>query len=348
MKNNTKALLVRCDEIRGNINRLPRVRLAHVPTPLEECPRLSEMLGGPRIFIKRDDCTGLAFGGNKARQLEFTLGEALSQGADTVVIGAASQSNHCRQAAAAAARLGLECTLCLQRDSKSVVLQGNYLIDRLLSADVRLVDAEMGAQMEEVVKEVAEKLRNQGRRSYPIVPPRSEVLGAVAYVEALVELWEQLIKIDLVMDKLYVCSAGPTGAGLLLAQQILVVDSDVIAIAPMRSRLPAQEKMVTIADMVSKELGFQIDVTSDRIVCYEDYVGPGFGAVTEESRAAVELMAEKEGILLEPVWSGKALAALIDHIQRRQLTSAQTVVFLHTGGTPTLFAYVNELMGEQE
>src|SRR5262249_1884762 len=198
------------ESLENALQTLPRVRLAHLPTPLEECPRLSAALGDVRVWIKRDDATGLAFGGNKARQLEFTLGEALAQGADCIVQGAGSQSNHCRQTAAACARLGIECLLVLRRDAKAEMLQGNLLLDRLLGAQVRFVECGLGPELEAAKAAVGEELRSQGRRPYVIGDPRARILGAAAYAQIGSELAGQLADAGIRPDALYVCSAGPT------------------------------------------------------------------------------------------------------------------------------------------
>ena len=189
------------------ITQMPQVDLGHFPTPLEECPRLSEALGGPRIFIKREDCSGLAFGGNKVRQLTFTIGDAVAQGADTIIQGAASQSNHCRQAAAACGKLGLKCYLRLARDHKSI-LQGNLLLDNLADADVEIVDVPFGPELDVVKYELAEKLKAEGMKPYVLASPRSTALAAVAFTWCIAEIAQQQQQLGIDADWIYTASVG--------------------------------------------------------------------------------------------------------------------------------------------
>ena len=206
-------------EIRERIDRLPRVRLAHLPTPLEEMPRLSAHLGGPRILIKRDDCTGLAFGGNKTRHNEFVLGRALEEGADTLVWGAGVQSNNCRQTAAAAAKLGLECYLVLSTQDSDDEFQGNLLLDHLVGAHVELTSDPMGPDLWHRLEEKTEALRRQGRKVFTVADPRARAAAAVSYTLAVLELLEQLKDRDLTVDAVYFSSAGSTGAGYLSGKE---------------------------------------------------------------------------------------------------------------------------------
>jgi D-cysteine desulfhydrase family pyridoxal phosphate-dependent enzyme len=331
------------EALRTGLERLPRVRLAHLPTPLEECPRLSAALGDARVWIKRDDATGLAFGGNKARQLEFTLGEALAQGADCIVQGAGSQSNHCRQTAAACARLGLDCILCLRRDARAEPLQGNLLLDRLLGAQVRWVDCELGPELESAKAGIGEELRRQGRRPYVIGEPRGRILGAVAYAATGLELLDQLAAAGIQPEFLYACSAGATGAGLLLAARALSASWQPVFVAPIRWPYDTAEAMARTATAAAAELGLALELDRADLRLEEEYVGPAYGAVTREGKAAIQLLARTEGILLDPVYTGKAMAGMIDHVRRGKVPPGSTLLFLHTGGTPALFAYADEV-----
>ncbi|MBI3911437.1 MAG: D-cysteine desulfhydrase family protein [Armatimonadetes bacterium] len=330
--------------VRAAIDRLPRVRLAHLPTPLEPCPRLSRALGDVEIWIKRDDATGLAFGGNKARQLEFTLGEALARGADCIIQGAASQSNHCRQTAAACARLGLECILVLRRDAKSSPVQGNLLLDHILGARVVWTEAALGPDLEAEKHAVGERLRAEGRRPYVIGEPGAKMLGAVAYLAALLELHEQMTEQGLTPHAVYVCSAGPTLAGLALGARLLGDPYRVVAIAPIRWPDDARAQIAGAVAAAAAELGVAADLLPEDLHCHEEYVGPAYGVLTPEARAAIELTARTEGILLDPVYTGKAMAGMIDHVRRGVVPPGATLVFIHTGGTPALFAYADELV----
>ena len=332
-------------QLRELIGKLPRVELAHKPTPLEACPRLSEALGGPRILIKRDDCTGLAFGGNKARQLEFTLGEAMARGADLIIHGAASQSNHCRQAVAAAAKLGLKTVLVLARDANSVPIQGNLLLDYILGAEVRLVEASgPGPGLNEIKKEVAEEYRAQGCNPFVIAPPISTTLGAVAYADCLLETCDQLHEREIQADYLVVSSAGATQSGLVLANKATGAGLKIIGIAPIRWPYDTATDMAETANRVAERLDLELTVEPEEVYNTDAYVGEAYGIVTREGVEALRLMACTEGIILDPSYTAKALAGLMDLVQRGEIESDATVVFLHTGGTPALFAYAEELL----
>jgi D-cysteine desulfhydrase family pyridoxal phosphate-dependent enzyme len=325
------------------LGRLPRARLAHLPTPLEECPRLSSALGDVRVWIKRDDTTGLAFGGNKARQLEFTLGEALAQGADCVVQGAASQSNHCRQTAAACNRLGLDTYLCLVRDTKAEPVQGNLLLDELMGARIRWVECALGPELEQAKLALAEELRVQGRRPYVIGEPRGKLLGAAAYALAACELRSQLEAAGIRPDGLYVCSSGATGSGLTVAAAAIPLEFPLAFVAPIRWPYDTAAAMAATATGLAAELGLPHRFDREAVNVTEDYVGPEYGAVTREALVALQLVARTEGVLLDPVYTAKAMAGLIDHVRRGRVRPGASLVFLHTGGTPALFAYAEEL-----
>lgn len=330
-------------QLRQLIDKLPRVELAHKPTPLEECRRLSEVLGGPRILIKRDDCTGLAFGGNKARQLEFTLGRAVAQGADLIVHGAASQSNHCRQTAAAAAKLGLKAVLVVHRDAKSSPLQGNLLLDHILGAEVRLAEVD-GPGLAVIKEQVAEEFRGQGYHPFVIASPMSATLGAAAYADCLLETCDQLDNRGIRADYLVTCSSGATQPGLLLANKAIGAGLKVIGISPRHRSDDPAAVMASTVSRTAALLGLELTVTPEEICNTQDYVGEAYGIVTREGIEALRLMAHTEGILLDPSYSAKALAGLVDLIRTGKIESDATVVFLHTGGTPALFAYAEELL----
>jgi 1-aminocyclopropane-1-carboxylate deaminase/D-cysteine desulfhydrase-like pyridoxal-dependent ACC family enzyme len=329
------------NKLRKSIAELRRVALAHKLTPLEECPRLSEALGGPRILIKRDDCTGLAFGGNKARQLEFTLGEAMARGADLIVHGAASQSNHCRQTAAAAAKLGLKTVLVLTCHVKSAPVQGNLLLDYVLGAEVRLVETS-GPALNEIKKDVGKEYRAQGHNPFVIAPPISATLGAVAYVDCLVEICDELNERGIRADYLVTCSSAATQSGLVLANKATGADQDQ-CIAPTRRPYSIAAAMADVANRAAERLGVDVTVGPEEVHNTDDYVGKAYGIVTGEGIEALRLVARTECIILDPSYTAKALAGLIHLTRIGQIESAATVVFLHTGGTPALFAYAEEL-----
>ena len=323
------------------VAQIPQVDLGHFPTPLHECPRLSETLGGPRIFMKREDCSGLAFGGNKVRQLTFTIGDAVAQGADTIVHGAASQSNHCRQAAAACGKLGLNCYLRLARDHKSI-LQGNLLLDNLAGVDVEIVDAPFGPELDVVKYELAEKLKTQGMKPYVVASPRSTALAAVAFTWCIAEIAQQQQQLGINADWIYTCSVGGTQAGLVLGTKTLGLKMKPFGIAPIvwEGKL---ERMRTAANSAAELLELDTRVTDADIQNTDDYIGQAYGYLTPECIDALKLVAKTEGIFLDPVYTAKAMAGLMDHIQQGKLGRDDTVIFLHTGGTPALFAYQEEL-----
>ena len=324
------------------IAQLPQVDIGHFPTPLEECPRLSEELGGPRIFIKREDCSGLAFGGNKVRQLTFTIGDGVNQGADTIIQGAASQSNHCRQAAAASAKLGLKCYLRLARDNKSV-RQGNVLLDELSGADVEFVDASMGSELDAIKYALAEELKEKGLKPYVLAAPRSTALAAVAFAWCIAEIHEQQEAIGIDADWIYAASAGGTQGGLILGTKVLGMEMKPFGIAPI-GWPDRVERIRNAANDASGILGLDLVINDDDVRNSDDYVGEDYGVLTPECVDALKLMARTEGIFLDPSYTSKALSGLIDHIQKGRISADETVIFLHTGGTPALFAYNEELI----
>ena len=332
------------DTLIQKVDQIPQVDLGYFPTPLQECPRLSETLGGPRILMKREDCSGLAFGGNKVRQLTFTIGDAVAQGADTIVHGAASQSNHCRQAAAACGKLGLNCYLRLARDHKSI-LQGNLLLDNLAGVDVEIVDAPFGPELDVVKYELAEKLKAQGLKPYVVASPRSTALAAVAFTWCIAEIAQQQQQLGIDADWIYTCSVGGTQAGLVLGTKTLELKMKPFGIAPIvwEGKL---ERMHTAANSAAELLELDTRVADADIQNTDDYIGQAYGYLTPECIDALKLVAKTEGIFLDPVYTAKAMACLIDHIQQGKLGRDDTVIFLHTGGTPALFAYQEELTAD--
>ena len=326
------------------VAQIPQVDLGYFPTPLQECPRLSETLGGPRIFMKREDCSGLAFGGNKVRQLTFTIGDAVAHGADTIVHGAASQSNHCRQAAAACGKLGLNCYLRLARDHKSI-LQGNLLLDNLAGVDVEIVDVPFGPELDVVKYELAEKLKTQGMKPYVVASPRSTALAAVAFTWCIAEIAQQQQQLGINADWIYTCSVGGTQAGLVLGTKTLGLKMKPFGIAPIvwEGKL---ERMCTAANSAAELLELDTRVTDADIQNTDDYIGQAYGYLTPECIDALKFVAKTEGIFLDPVYTAKAMAGLIDHIQQGKFGRDDTVIFLHTGGTPAIFAYQEELTAD--
>jgi L-cysteate sulfo-lyase len=336
----TDELAARMAHVRVALERVPRVRLGHLPTRLDPCPRLEAALDGPEIWCKRDDCTGLAFGGNKTRQLEYVLGDALAQGADVLIQGAASQSNHSRQVAAAAARLGLECMLTPRRDATYRTHQGNQRIAELMATSIESV-AE-GDSVGAAKRAIAKRLRAQGRKPYIVGMGEmgALALASVAYVGALLEIVEELIAGGSALPThFYATSQGSTQAGLQLGVELLGLDAKVIGINPMDDRDEAFNSLDAIrgfmrdAARVLGEEGFEPGEPTNLV----DYVGPRYGEASDASREAIELAARTEGLLFDPVYSGKGLAGLVDHIRTGRVGRADRVVFVHTGGLPAIF-----------
>jgi len=330
--------------LKGLVDRLPRIPLAHLPTPLDHCPRLSEHLDGPQIYIKRDDCTGLAFGGNKTRQLEFIMADARQKGADTIITGAATQSNLCRQTVAACRRLGMKPYLILVHGVKGPLMQGNLLLDHLLDAEITIIEGDDFSVLTPLFQQKAEQLRHQGHKPYIFNPFKDTTsLAAVAYVDAFLELTEQLEERELQADYIYLSAFNITPAGLVLAAKFLGADVKIVGITPAREPEDRPTDIARIANATARLLGLEVSFQPEEIVNYDSYVGEKYGVPTPEGIEAVKLMAEVEGILLDPVYTGKAMAGLIDHIRRGLVKRSETVVFLHTGGTPALFAYNSDL-----
>ncbi len=326
-------------QLRQAIDRLPRVRLAELPTPLQEAARLSDALGGPPLFFKRDDLTGLAFGGNKTRHLEFILGEALQRGADTIITGASIQSNFCRQTAAACAKLGLRCVLILNGQTADAP-QGNLLLDHLAGADVRLVQVRQLPDLIALCEEAAAAERQAGRNPIVVDLWRGIAsLGSVSYVECALELKAQLEELGLLRASVYLSSATATQGGLALAARALGLDWRIVGISPIRTDLVPAAVVADLANEAAERLDLGLRLTPADIENQEEYIGPGYALPTAEAREALELVARTEGLFLDPVYTAKAMAGLIDHIRAGELDPSRPVVFLHTGGTPALFAF---------
>jgi 1-aminocyclopropane-1-carboxylate deaminase/D-cysteine desulfhydrase-like pyridoxal-dependent ACC family enzyme/RimJ/RimL family protein N-acetyltransferase len=321
------------------ISKYPRIKLTDLPTPLQECPRFSRMLGGPRMLVKRDDLTGLALGGHKCRKFEFVLGKAEEEGADAIIYTGPSQSNEARLLAAAGAKVGMKVFLVPWRDAKSKRIQGNLLLGYILGADIRF----SRSFYEGAVRKLAEDLRREGYSPY-IIGPRDRVLGTIAFVELALELYEQLDEMGVNSSQVFLASDGGTQAGLILGFKMLQTDCQVIGLNQVRAvdREAVAVRIAGLANDAAKLLGSDATVLPREVRNYDDYVGRGYGVATKESLQAIELLARTEGILLDPVYTGKAMAGLIDHIDKGKIGADQTVVFLHTGGIPALFAYDKE------
>ncbi len=324
-----------------------RVPLAHLPTPLEPLERLSAELGGPRIWVKRDDCTGLAGGGNKTRKLEYLLSDALGRGADTILTTGAVQSNHARQSAAACARLGLGCELYLKESvpgrGKVYARSGNVLLDRLLGAKVRVLPREADADAEMDARAAA--LREERRRPYVIPAGGSNPVGALGYVECAREVMRQAEGMDLRVGTIVHASASHgTQAGLAVGLAEVEADARLVGFSVSGPAPQARANIERIATGTCERLGRRprfVDIEVE-----DRFVGPGYGVPTPESVSATRLLARLEGILLDPVYTGKAMGSLIELVKEGRFSN-ENVIFLHTGGWPALFAYDEEFAQEE-
>lgn len=324
--------------------RFPRIRLVHAPTPLEPMKRLSEALGGPNLWIKRDDCTGLATGGNKTRKLEFLMADALAQKAGTVITQGATQSNHARQTAAAAAKLGLACEILLEDRTgyahDDYRRSGNVLLDRLFGASVEHFPG--GTDMDGAMARRADELRAQGRRPYVIPGGGSNAVGALGYVACALELAEQANAIDLPIDcVVHATGSSGTQAGLVAGFEGSRSGIPVLGIGVRAARAPQEEKVYALACATADLLGVAGAVSRASVVANCDYVGAGYGVPTPGMIEAVTMVARTEGIALDPVYSGKGMAGLIDLIRKGHFKRGQNVVFVHTGGAVGLFGYLH-------
>ena len=319
---------------------LPRIPLGHLPTPLEELPRLTRALGGPRLFIKRDDQTGLATGGNKTRKLEFAVADALDQGADTLITMGGVQSNHTRQTAAAAARCGLRCVVVL-RGHEPAVWNGNLLLDHLLGAQVVFSG---DRTREAVAEEVASQARAAGSRPYLIPVGASNAVGAAGFVAALEELDAQAKERALRVDRVvFASSSFGTQAGLCVGAKAVGFRGQLAAVAIDSRRDELQAGVAAIATATIRRLGWEMAFGPAEVVAYDSYLGGGYAVMGEPEREAISLVARSEGILLDPVYTGRAMAGLIDLIRTGTFGKDETIVFWHTGGAAALFAYADEL-----
>jgi len=335
------------DELRSRISGLPRVALGHFPTPLEFCPRLTEAVGGPRIFIKRDDCTGLAFGGNKTRQLEFTVGQGIHQGADVLIGGAGSQSNHCRQLSAAAAKLGVNCSVAVVNDHKSGGTQGNLLLDDLLGAAVKMIDVPSQEQLDDAKEQLFEELKVEGKNPFVVMKSANRPFGAMGYALAVAEMAEQMARLGEKIDVIVGCSGSCTQPGMIFGNKVLDVRARIYGVAPITWSYDVKEAFLVVLNRMAEILELDVSFDRDDIWNSPDYIGEnGYGYCSKAGNEALRLMATKEGILLDPIYTGKALSGLIDLSKKGEIGPDETVVFLHTGGTPALFAYTDELLAK--
>lgn len=320
-----------------NLTRFPRLEFIGAPTPLEYLPRLSDHLGRD-IFIKRDDVTPMAMGGNKLRKLEFLAADALREGADTLVTAGAIQSNHVRQTAAVAAKLGLHCVALLENPigtrAENYLSNGNRLLLDLLNAQVEMCDALNDPNRQ--LDELATRLEAQGFRPYVIPVGGSNALGALGYVESALEIAQQCDGAVALSSVVVASGSAGTHAGLAVGLEQLMPEVELIGVTVSRKVAEQTPKVVTLQQAVAESLGLQANAD---ITLWDDYFAPGYGTPNEEGMEAVKLLASLEGIMLDPVYTGKAMAGLIDGISQKRFKDDGPILFVHTGGAPALFAY---------
>ena len=339
-----------------DFTRVPRVALATLPTPLTEAPGLRKALGGaarcPRILLKRDDLTGLALGGNKARKLEFLIGDAQRQGATTVVTTGAVQSNHARMTAAAARVAGLGVTLVLTTREPDPPCQGNYLLDRLFGARVHLISAGPDPKLavapdeEAQVRAVVDELRANGERPYVIPVGGSSGVGALGYAAGTRELVDQLGAMACAPTRLYYASGSRgTQAGLELGSRLFSPPYRLCGIAVSGGEDEKRSRAARVATEAAALLGLDVVVTPGELATNQDHIGEGYGIPTAAGLEAIRLLAVGDGVLLDPTYTAKAMAALIADVRSGSIAPGETIVFLHTGGVPALFAHAGAFDG---
>jgi D-cysteine desulfhydrase family pyridoxal phosphate-dependent enzyme len=309
----------------------PRLHFAHLPTPVETLPRLSASLHGPTLLVKRDDQTGLAFGGNKTRKLEFLLADAREQGAQTLISAGAVQSNHCRQTVAAAARFGMDCLLVLFGDPPEPP-DGNHLLHYLLGAEVIYTARE---QITNKLDEVFQKANSDGRKPYLIPYGGSNTIGAMGYVSAMLELAEQNVHPDWIV---FPSSSGGTQAGMLVGARLSGYQGKILGISVDEPADLLTEVVANLALDIAAYIGQDFHFSTEDVLVDDSYTGEGYAVMGDQEIEAIRIFAQTEALLLDPVYTGRAAAGLIDLIQKGKFKSTETVLFWHTGGGPALFA----------
>ena len=325
-----------------NLARFPRRRYTEGRTPIEKLSRLSAELGGPTIYIKRDDLLGLTSGGNKTRKLEFLVADALDKGADTLVTCGAVQSNHCRLTLAAAVKEGLKCRLVLEERverSYDADASGNNFLFRLLGVEeVRVVPG--GSNMDTEMAVVADGLKSEGRKPYVIPGGGSNPIGATGYVACALEILSQTFESEIAIDRVVTASGSSgTHAGLVTGFEGANASIPVVGINVSRPKDAQEEKVYVLVRQTSARLGVRSEIPRDKVLCFGDYVGPGYSLPTPEMGEAIRMLARLEGVLLDPVYTGKTMAGLIDLARKGFFKKDQNILFIHTGGSPALYAY---------
>jgi len=326
-----------------HLDQVAHVTLGFLPTPIHVLEQFSATLAGPQISIKRDDLTGLAFGGNKVRKLEYILAQALQENADCIITAGAMQSNHCRQTAAAAAKLNLECHLVLGGEAPPAT-NGNLLLDQLLGCHIHWAgDKRKGEDIPELVN----KLKTLGKKPYVVPYGGSNELGVLGFVQAMKELYEQSNQCIPYSHIVFASSSGATQAGLMLGRAMLKNNCELIGIAIDKEEINQQslaDNILMLANQTALKLDFNYEFTRQHLNLDENYVAAGYGVIGESEKEAIKLLADAEGVLLDPVYTGRAMAGLIDYVRTKKIKSHEHVLFWHTGGLPALFAYADDVL----
>ena len=322
---------------------LPRYKLAALPTPLDELPRLSRELG-VRVLMKRDDLTGFALGGNKARKLEFLIADALAQNADMLVTGGGPQSNHARMTAAAARKIGVDCQIVFFGKPPPDV-NGNLLLDELLGAQMMYAHTEDKSETDRILVRVADDLRAQGRKPYLIPVGGSTALGCASYVLAVGELLGPLSAQRVKPDYVFITTGScGTHAGILAGMKFYNAAIPVYGITVSRTKSECEQRIPALVEKTGQLLDCQLPITTFDVIVNDAYIGPGYAKITPEARAAIHLVARLEGIFLDPVYTGKTMAGLSDLVARGEIARGSTVVFWHTGGAPGIFGHSKDVL----
>jgi 1-aminocyclopropane-1-carboxylate deaminase/D-cysteine desulfhydrase-like pyridoxal-dependent ACC family enzyme len=332
-------------ELLAPVHKLPRERFAHLPTPLEEAPRLREALGpdAPRILVKRDDQTGLAFGGNKVRHLEFRLADIRKRGADTITICNAAVSNHARLHTALAAKYGLKAYILKIPSDKDEPVNGNLLLARMMGAEVIEASSAASDVVDREYQELLDRLTAEGRTIYDTVSdPYSTIAGTCAYLSGTVELLEQLEQLQARADRIFLVY-GSSAAGLILAGKLLGEPYKVHAVNIGDDHDPV-EYVLDFANRTAQHLGFDIEISADDFDASTEYGAPGYAQPSEATMEAIRIAARSEALIFDPVYTGKAFAAVIGEMRKGVIGRDDTIVFIHTGGTPNPFSYAEELL----
>ena len=332
-----------------NLAQFKRRRYTESKTPFEFLPNFTKALGSPNIYIKRDDLLGLTAGGNKTRKLEFLMQDALDQGADTIITCGAVQSNHCRLTLAAAVKEGLKCRLVLEervKNSYNPDASGNNFLFKLLGVE-KISVVPGGSNMMEAMQKVADEVAAEGRKAYIIPGGGSNTIGTLGYVACAQEIMEQMFDKGINIDHL-VCASGSGGthSGLLVGFQGNNMNIPITGISVNRVTEAQENLIFNLSNQTAEKLGVKGGIPREAVKVIDKYVGPGYSLPTETMVEAVQLLARTEGILLDPVYTGKAMAGLIGMIREGQLKKGENVLFVHTGGSPALYAYIPTILGE--